>query len=477
MASLRVPASKEIARDVTARRLRKRELDRYAQRKARERTKSRIAYLEGLVEELRKDDSTGRVSSLMRQLDEVTKQRDELVRVMRTIENLVRSKRLADSRTTRTTDNANEPTNPENSSGDREQDPIAIDLTRLTPPPAQPESLPTPESSTTASPDESDLIIPPKSSCHCSIPNTTRPPNKPFNLWRYANEVLSPKVSPAYSTDQLHEEDAFSDDVVIRMLVEGWPAVSARAPLSPLWAKLKQIDDILFHKCRGTERLAIMRLMHMLLKYHIDPSSARESLLPAWYLKRPSQRHIAHSYAIDFFGWPGVRERFVFGQHRYCENVFWHLFAKSFSFLWPCEFRDAYSRNVRTGEYKVSEEFDRRLKDINAWTMGKDFFERFPEFYGDIPAFCEVPRGMEVLLLPAQQQGEGQPTSECTVDESDAEEGSSTANDFLDWFQPEAASPLEKASGLSMLGDMYAEMDLMTEMSLPDISHFMTPLI
>lgn len=63
----------------TSRRMRKRELDRRCQRIARERTKNRIAYLEGLVEDFRKQDSTGRVATLMKQLSDIAKERDTLV--------------------------------------------------------------------------------------------------------------------------------------------------------------------------------------------------------------------------------------------------------------------------------------------------------------------------------------------------------------------------------------------------------------
>ncbi|KAI1045017.1 hypothetical protein LB505_013352 [Fusarium chuoi] len=51
-----------------ARRLKKRELDRKAQRLARERTKSRIAQLESMVDNLRQDDSNAQIATLMDQL-------------------------------------------------------------------------------------------------------------------------------------------------------------------------------------------------------------------------------------------------------------------------------------------------------------------------------------------------------------------------------------------------------------------------
>jgi hypothetical protein len=104
----------------------------------------------------------------------------------------------------------------------------------------------------------------------------------------------------------------------------------------------------------------------------------------------PSQA-IVHSYAIDFFAWPGVRERFVFAQHRYCSNTFWYLFNSCLHVLWPYEFRDCYSRNTTTGQYSISPSFEKRLYDINAWTMSDGLFRQWPEFYSDFPAYNKFP--------------------------------------------------------------------------------------
>jgi hypothetical protein len=92
---------------------------------------------------------------------------------------------------------------------------------------------------------------------------------------------------------------------------------------------------------------------------------------------------------------PGLRERFVFYQHRYCGNLFWKLFCSSLRILWPFEFRDCYSRNLETGQYEISASFDERIGDINAWTMSGDIFKRWPEFYSDIPAYNHIPGSVQ----------------------------------------------------------------------------------
>ncbi|EWY79537.1 hypothetical protein FOYG_17285 [Fusarium oxysporum NRRL 32931] len=74
-----------------ARRLKKRELDRKAQRLARERTKSRIAQLESMVDNLRQDHSNAQIATLMDLLGKVTKERDNLLQGRTSIRYEIRS--------------------------------------------------------------------------------------------------------------------------------------------------------------------------------------------------------------------------------------------------------------------------------------------------------------------------------------------------------------------------------------------------
>ncbi|CCF36930.1 hypothetical protein CH063_08385, partial [Colletotrichum higginsianum] len=80
--------------------------------------------------------------------------------------------------------------------------------------------------------------------------------------------------------------------------------------------------------------------------------------------------------------------------HHYCNNQFWDLFSPNLHLLWPFEFRDAYKKSVVTGQYQISPMFEQRIADINAWTMGGDFFARFPELVADIPSFQSVLRSL-----------------------------------------------------------------------------------
>ncbi|KAK6213741.1 bzip transcription factor [Colletotrichum tabaci] len=460
----KVPSEKELARKI-----RKRELDRRAQRQARERTRNRIAELEALVKELRKDDST-RLSACMEQLAAVTCERDRLLDAFKSIDQTIRnhvpSRPSPQGTGTRTTAAAAaaklpSPAPPPRSLPDPRdviRDPMLtglpahsyvapIGLLPQTPSSSSvfdahayhgsgqglvgsvpnglsatrlhASSVDAPSSTSDSQdfveePDDNDdnndnndnddgdgdeahddprvIVPPPATPCDCGTartPSGSSPPK--VNVWRAVNQVLAKRCR--ISRRAHAAEDADDEDVPVRAILEGWEAAAESRPLSRLWKKLRRVDELCFQVCPPTERLAILRMMHLLLQYHSDPTPDRHAKLPTWFLKRPSQA-IPHSYAIDFFVWPGVRERFVFGQHHYCNNQFWDLFSPNLHLLWPFEFRDAYKKSVVTGQYQISPMFEQRIADINAWTMGGDFFARFPELVADIPSFQSVLRSL-----------------------------------------------------------------------------------
>ncbi|KAF9876684.1 bZIP transcription factor [Colletotrichum karsti] len=441
-APAKVPSEKEIAR-----KLRKRELDRRAQRQARERTRNRIAELEAQVKELRKDDST-RLSACMEQLATVSRDRDRLSETLKVIQETIRDN-MAPSRPAPAPHQQSSSSTSTSLSDSRDassmmagppapntyaapmgvvpETPPVVDIHAFNhggvavgtvPNGMSASSVHAPSvhapSSTSESQDLGDemdddmdchddhddpslIVPPPEVPCDCVAVRTPAGPAPPrVNVWRAVNQVLAKRCR--ISQEAHVAEDASDEDVPVRALLEGWDAVAKSRPLSKLWKKLRRVDELCFSSCPKTERLAILRTMHLLLQYHSDPTPSRYAKLPTWYLKRPSQA-MPHSYAIDFFVWPGVRERFVFGQHHYCNNSFWELFGPNFHLLWPYEFRDTYKKSLVTGQYQISPMFEDRFSDINSWTMGMDFFTRFPELIADIPVF----QSLSQSLTPAVQ--------------------------------------------------------------------------
>ena len=307
------------ADSVDSRRLKKRELDRRCQRMARERTKQRIAYLEELVDNFRKQDASGQIANLMKQLTDIQKERDELAKTLKTIANSLRSNEVLNADASK-------------SAGDEVKDEVLVNgstallrpansvfLDALTPI-SNAQLLPADDSLTETaiegspeegawmlddnfvqepeeeSADAADLSSPevpdpdpvyPKSKQSCACQNNASPVHQPsLNIWRYACETLSARQrQPA---EIMRIEDAYAEDIPVRAMLEGWDSVTAfyGGSLPPLWQKLRQIDEVVFSGMELKERLACIHVMHLLYSYHSDPTPERRKRLPAWYLKR-----------------------------------------------------------------------------------------------------------------------------------------------------------------------------------------------
>ncbi|KAM0491551.1 hypothetical protein ACHAPB_009099 [Verticillium nonalfalfae] len=134
----------------------------------------------------------------------------------------------------------------------------------------------------------------------------------------------------------IEDEDRASQDTPVRAIVEGWESVERAGMMTDSWRKLRIIDGLCLSK-------------------------------------------------------PGVRERFVFSQHHYCANIFWHLFGSSLTILWQFGFNNCFMKDTVTGRFQLSPFFEDRIRDINSWTMNVDFFDHFPELCDDIPIYGGIP--------------------------------------------------------------------------------------
>ncbi|KAJ4289571.1 hypothetical protein N0V90_010900 [Kalmusia sp. IMI 367209] len=434
------------AQTISARRLKKREVDRRCQREARERKRSRVTYLESLVEDLKQQDTSGQVAALLKQLQKTEEERDGVLKTLKDIQHIMVQRPLklsedqaqdtgtakahvisedANSRSEFTESTTEAYTSlPINTRSpllgidaipasiselfssipvpDGESDQYNMSsspgvVQRISPHPtdqALSQSRRAGVQHTTASSMKYDWVNP-RSSCSCHGHLDRQPGQHAVwqgNFWKFVSEVLSERLD--WAEDVQPAEDVDSEDVPIRALLQGWDAVAKRTAQHPSWQMLRRIDEALFRPIPKTERLAMLRAMHLLIQFHTEPSAERYKRLPPWYLYRPSQ-HITHTYAIDYYAWPHFRQRFIFNEHAYCGNDFWHMYQNEMRLLWPFEFRDCYTHDLETDLYKPSRLFDERINDIKCWTMGPDFFQRFPELSSDIPAsFRKIPKSL-----------------------------------------------------------------------------------
>lgn len=318
-----------ITDNASSRRMRKRELDRRCQRVARERTKNRIAYLEALVDDFQKSDSSGQVATLMKQLSDIARDRDTLARTLQSIHSSIQAHQSlipGDETVGKASPDPPTPTqsieNVERFDNEATADAIAVTSfplhrggASLSPigvksPPRfenvqskpllmQRHELPIERPNLAPfDPSEAfingelagnhgvlrDPIVPrTEARCECSS-NTAVGGEQTINMWRFANVVLT---FPARTNADLERfEDVMEEDAPVRALIEGWSAVEklCGGVLPPTWTKLRRIDEVIFGTCNVRERLAIMRVMHKLMRFHTNQE--KKSSIPAWYLKR-----------------------------------------------------------------------------------------------------------------------------------------------------------------------------------------------
>ncbi|TIC92871.1 hypothetical protein CH35J_009980 [Colletotrichum higginsianum] len=429
----------------TSQRLKKREYDRKAQRVAREKKKNRIAQLESLVEKLSHQDDNATTASLMAQLSRVTEQRNKLVTCLRTTSSVFSShvreaetwgldeamgelplhrpldlvsheaSSLSPSATLGTAsvpvqeNDADTNKNQQNvNDGEMLLDESIFDIDHLledvvfesefstnTPPVmiSQPRSPPptlaslTEKSSLNMAQQQGQL---PK--CHCSstflVRRLSDGSQVSCNNWKAGNEIL--KEPFVLSNAVLDLEDNTSEDIPVHAVLHGWDSLAHSGRMTPLWSKVRQLDELCFSACGQTERLAVLFIIHLLMRAYADPGLVKLAVIPQWYLKSPLQE-ISHDPSADYFAWPALRYRFAVSPHQYCGNMFWHMFKEHLRIVWPYDFRDCYVRNVQLGTYGLSSLFKETVHNLRCWTMEPDFFDRFPELRQDIPRFPGTP--------------------------------------------------------------------------------------
>lgn len=338
-----IPKS-EATTALTAQRIRKRELDRRAQRTARVKTKNRIAYLEQLVETFRDQDAHGANTSLIKQLEGVSAERDGFKRFLQSLDDSIRS-HLAGTPGTVTLNPPGRPRDQSLLRRDASGDDSAcagtqslLETASIAPPVDANApllefgsemdysidgsiNLNAPQSErpikTTANPisgvevpgsspeaDGANLslashqvtavqnthcppVIPPPSSCACtSSSSRTRRladgTEVSFNIWRAANQVLS---KPARRLDADRECDSISDSIILRAILEGWDSVDKTHPLTPFWKKIRYLDEIGFMGCSTVERFGILWIVHLLIPTQHDAVPVNPTVLPKWYRK------------------------------------------------------------------------------------------------------------------------------------------------------------------------------------------------
>jgi hypothetical protein len=258
-------------------------------------------------------------------------------------------------------------------------------------------------------------------------------------LWYLVDRLMNQAI---LHRSHVLNQDAESEDIPIRAILNGWPVVEELYSLDSGWKMLRECDQTLFAHCGALERLAILRMMRLIYIHQIEPQHMPQSLIPKFMVARPSERHMAHQRIVEYFVWPGLREHIIFSPRRYAVNRFMDTFRNSFRFLWPFDLSDAFAKNKMTGLYSFTPRFVEGQGFLRCWTMHADFFRQFPELKRDMPIYDSSRSLTGTYLAPTYLIGAEECLDELGEEESAESimQGTTTSirsewtTDALGWF-------------------------------------------
>ncbi|QSZ34117.1 hypothetical protein DSL72_005705 [Monilinia vaccinii-corymbosi] len=143
------------------------------------------------------------------------------------------------------------------------------------------------------------------------------------------------------------------------------------------------------------ERVAVLYIMFLLMRWQIHPSQENYDRLPSWITPRPSQLFTPHPAWIDHLPWPKMRDTLVrdYNPREYLFDNFFFPFTSTLSLNWPYEPTDALLNsgggNGATGlassdegELLINPVFERHLRRLENWSLGPAFATAFPGLRG-----------------------------------------------------------------------------------------------
>jgi hypothetical protein len=114
------------------------------------------------------------------------------------------------------------------------------------------------------------------------LPSISVAPNEnpPLPAWKIASQSI---VKAPKGPELARLEDCLSEDIAIRAVTDGWDSIGEPWELPPFWRVIRVLDELIFGKFNPVVRLASLRVVHLLMRYHSDPSLERAKNMPKFY--------------------------------------------------------------------------------------------------------------------------------------------------------------------------------------------------
>lgn len=176
--------------------------------------------------------------------------------------------------------------------------------------------------------------------------------------------LLNPALSLASSLAEAEAEAASSSSP----MTASSPAASTIGPVT------NTIVNKIIHVMTVPtlpEQIAILYVMSAVVRWLISPTESNYDSMPEWLRPTPSQLVEPHPPWIDLFVWPRGRERLCRQPRLHSQHALMsRLCNETISINWPHHPSDMILQTNGT-EYVLNPIFDRHIKNIENWTVGK----------------------------------------------------------------------------------------------------------
>ncbi|OAP60914.1 hypothetical protein AYL99_05916 [Fonsecaea erecta] len=269
-----------------------------------------------------------------------------------------------------------------------------------------------------------------------AVESNSLPSSKPplaarrSKTWRDIEQLIS-RTTAQSSASTIVGDTELDMHIIITAAAQGWTQFSQAVMVDARWSCLRELDEKYFApNYSNVERLAVLTIASQTIGQDMmqqqttttttTMGTCSSNILPPFIKPRPSQLAFPHSVIADCYVWPGFRERLSIC-HDYYTDVFLHATHTMFRFLWPYDFQDAFRSSSLTGLRHLSPRFLASMQDIRCWTMNSDFFQRWPDFRGDVPVSNPRPApqpGLHTLWHAFQGRDETEADQDAASDET-----------------------------------------------------------
>ncbi|KAL7623970.1 hypothetical protein AAE478_005527 [Parahypoxylon ruwenzoriense] len=132
------------------------------------------------------------------------------------------------------------------------------------------------------------------------------------------------------------------------------------------------------------ERVAVLYIMFLIMRWQVSPSQENYDLLPSWTVPTPAQLAVPHPAWIDHLPFPQMREKLAreYNPVEFLFDNFFIPFTTTVSLNWPYEATDTLLQSPDGNELLINPVFERHLRRLENWTLGEAFDKAFPRLRG-----------------------------------------------------------------------------------------------